>query len=144
METNDKRMVIAAYIDHKDLTGSIQLGRIPADDLDRLKKLLRCEMVQAITRNVEGRALTLWVDEEGLMTPKRVTALGLRPDAREGMRMRDAVLEELRGSIVITRMDDEGEMQDLTKEDIDAIEVSGIEDTADNSFFRYTVGGCAQ
>lgn len=144
METNGKRQVIAAYIDHRDLTGSIQLGRIPADDLDRLRKLLKCETVQAIVRNVEGRELTFWVDEEGLLTPKRVTALGLRPDAREGMKMKDAVVEELRGSIVITRTDDDGDMQDLTREDIDAIEVSGIEDTADNSFFRYTVGGCCQ
>lgn len=143
METSDKRRVIAAYIDHRDPTGSIQLGRI-ADDLDRMRKLLGCETVQAVVRNVEGRALTFWVDEEGLMTPKRVTALGLRPDAREGMRMGDAVVEELRGSIIISRVDDDGEMQDLTKEDIDAIEVSGIEDDHGNSFFRYTVGGCCQ
>lgn len=142
METNGKRQVIAAYINHK--RDYIQLGRVPADDLDHMRKLLACETVQAVTRNVEGRALTFWVDEEGLLTPKRVTALGLRPDAREGMRMGDAVVEELRGSILITRVDDEGAMQDLTREDIDAIEVSGIEDDHGHSFFRYTVGGCAQ
>lgn len=142
METNGKRQVIVAYINHK--RDYIQLGRVPADDLDHMRKLLACEFVQAIERSVEGRTLTFWVDEEGISAGRRVTALGLRPDAREGMTMGEAVVEELRGSIVISRVDGEGSMQDLDREDIDAIEVSGIGDDHGHNFFRYTVGGCAQ
>ncbi len=142
METNGKRQVIAAYINHKK--ASIAIGRIPADDLDYMRDLLRCDLVQAVTRNVEGRKLTLWVDENGLGSGRRVTALGLRPDAKEGMRMSEAVVEEIRGNILISRVDEDGEMQDLTREDIDAIEVSGIEDDHDHNFFRYFVGGCCQ
>lgn len=142
METNGKRQVIAAYINHRK--ASIAIGRIPADDLDYMRDLLKCDLVQAVTRNVEGRSLTLWVDEEGLGSGRRVTALGLRPDAKEGMRMSEAVVEEIRGNIIISRVDGDGEMQDLTREDIDAIEVSGIEDDHDHTFFRYFVGGCCQ
>ena len=90
------------------------------DDIDWIQKFIGCHNYELIVRAIDGRNYCILIDDDGRLTRRKPTAIN-RPVVLKNVMI--VAQSALVGTLIITRLDDNGEeFLDLTEEDIQHLE----------------------
>lgn len=79
--------------------------------LSEYYRLIGCDCIDIAVREIHGHPYNIVLDDEGLFKPNRVTAISMRSDIF-GNR------ERLVGTLLIFGLDEEGDLTDLTDDEV--------------------------
>lgn len=109
MPNTIKVLVLEANFDGSALLGITHLSTDVHERLSEMYRLIHCTCVTCVGIEVDGEHFDLWCDDEGLLKPRPVPSLYVDENV------------VIHGGFIISRYNDEGEMESLSWEDIERL-----------------------